>query len=144
MVTIFIQPAIRDGVPPAGPDLSRMTVPLREPRQALQIEVPPIDFEVGRNPAAVFVAPSPKGSDVDMAPYLRQAELPPGRGVTVVLRVEVLETGEPGRVVLDISSGIRLADQAAIEYARTRRWYAGRANGVPHTMWIRWGVRLQG
>jgi len=60
-----------------------------------------------------------------------------------VLRIEVLDTGEPGRIEVDASSGSAQVDQAAINYARTLHWYAGRMDGTPHAMWIRWGVRLQ-
>jgi TonB family protein len=61
----------------------------------------------------------------------------------VVLRVEVLESGDPGRIQVDVSSGSQQIDQAAMDYARIQHWYAGRLNGVPHAIWIRWGVRLQ-
>lgn len=61
----------------------------------------------------------------------------------MVLRIEILPTGEPGRIDVDVSSGSRQVDQAAIDYARLHRWYAGRNGDSPQTMWIRWGVRLQ-
>ncbi|MFL6605670.1 MAG: TonB family protein [Steroidobacteraceae bacterium] len=78
-----------------------------------------------------------------MTPFIARAALLPGEGATVVLRVEVLETGIPGRVEIDVSSGSNQVDQAAVSYARTQRWYAGRVDGLAHSVWIRWGVRLQ-
>lgn len=110
----------------------------------MDIELPEINFVVSRNEAAVSVAPSLKeGGHTNMAPYIRQAALLPGEGATVVLRIEVLATGEPGGIEIDTSSGSGQVDQAAVDYARTRRWYAGRINGAPRAIWIRWGVRLQ-
>jgi TonB family protein len=101
-------------------------------------------FDVSRNNEAASTAPVLQdGARRDMEPYVKQAALLPGEGVTVVLRIEVLETGEPGRIEIDASSGSAQVDEAAIGYARTRHWYAGRTNGTPHPMWVRWGVRLQ-
>jgi TonB family protein len=78
-----------------------------------------------------------------MAPYVTQAALLPGEGATVVLRVEVLSTGEPGRIDVEVSSGSRQVDQASMDYARQLRWYAGHIADRAEPMWIRWGVRLQ-
>jgi len=145
LVAILIQPRIQDaGDVPAGPDLSRLLARLETPPKALDIELPEIDVVVARNEAAASAAPSPKeAGHTNMGPYIRQAALLPGEGATVVLRIEVLATGEPGRIEIDTSSGSAQIDQAAVDYARTRRWYAGWMNGAPHAMWIRWGVRLQ-
>jgi TonB family protein len=108
------------------------------------IDLPQIDFAVDRNNAAVSTAPSLQYSArSSMQPYIRQAALLPGEGATVVLRIEVLGDGEPGRIQIETSSGSARIDQAAIDYARSQHWYAGRLNGEPHSMWIRWGVRLQ-
>jgi protein TonB len=67
----------------------------------------------------------------------------PGEGATVVLRIEVLPNGEPGRIEIDASSGSSQVDEAAMDYARAHRWYAGRDGQTPQAMWVRWGVRLQ-
>jgi TonB family protein len=142
-VTAFIQPKIRDdGAPTAYPDLSALIMRARTP--LIHIEQPEISFEVSRNNAASSAAPTLQDSGQrDTEPFIKQAALLPGEGVTVVLRIEVLESGEPGRIEIDTSSGSAQVDEAAIAYAHTRHWYAGRTNGTPHPMWIRWGVRLQ-
>lgn len=36
----------------------------------------------------------------------------------MVLRIEVLESGDPGRIEIDASSGSQQVDQAAVDYAR--------------------------
>jgi len=74
---------------------------------------------------------------------IAQAALLPGEGATVVLRIEVLTSGEPGRIEADVTSGSRQVDQAAIAYARQHYRYAGRVRELSEAMWIRWGVRLQ-
>ncbi len=145
LVTAFIHPTIRDaGTATARPDLSRLVIRVDKPLVNLNIEAPAIIFDETRNNAATSAAPSLQDSGQrDMGPFIKQAGLLPGEGVTVVLRIEVLDTGEPGRIEIDATSGSRQVDQAALDYARTRHWYAGRVNGNPHPMWIRWGVRLQ-
>jgi TonB family protein len=142
-VTAFIQPKIRDdGAPSVHPDLSALIMRAKTP--LIYIDQPEISFEVARNNAATSAAPSLQDSTQrDTEPFIEQAALLPGEGATVVLRIEVLESGEPGRIEIDTSSGSPQVDEAAIAYAHTRHWYAGRTNGTPHPMWIRWGVRLQ-
>jgi len=144
-MTVFIKPTIRDNPTSLpAPNLSRITFTAPELLPVLNIEHPDVDFEVDRNSGAGMTAPTLKGSGLtDMTPYIKQAALLPGEGATVVLRVEVLETGEPGRIEIDTSSGSRQVDQAVVNYARTQRWYPGRTSGSAHAMWIRWGVRLQ-
>jgi TonB family protein len=110
----------------------------------LHIEQPDIDFSTSPNESAGASAPIIKNANpADMGPFIARAALLHGEGATVVLRVEVLETGAPGRIEVDASSGSRQVDEAAVDYARTRRWVAGRVNGIPQTTWIRWGVRMQ-
>jgi hypothetical protein len=46
-------------------------------------------------------------------------------------------------MAVDVTSGSRQVDQAAMDYARHLRWFAGRSNETPEAMWIRWSVRLQ-
>jgi protein TonB len=143
VMTIFLRPAIHeaDGTPP-GPDLSMLVIPTDAPR--LDIAVPGIAYDTTRNAGATVAAPSLRPDNaVSMAPFIAEAALLPGEGATVVLKIEILATGEPGRIEIDGSSGSRQVDQAAIDYARLHRWYAGRTGDRPQTMWIRWGVRLQ-
>jgi TonB family protein len=144
LVTVFIRPKIRDDLTLPGPDLSRISYRSLMQLPLLHIDHPAIDAEVARNNGSGMAAPTLQGpGDADIAPYIRQAALLPGEGVTVVLRIEVLATGEPGHIEIDVSSGSGQVDQAAIGYARIQHWYAGRINGVRKVMWIRWGVRLQ-
>jgi len=144
-VTVFIKPKISDDAgKSAGPDISKLTVRIPDPSAAVHIEPVELGFYTSRNHAAAMAAPSLEGDGQSgIGPYIREAALSPGHGATVVLRVEVLETGEPGRIEVDVSSGDARADQAAVDYARVQRWFAGRITGVPSTMWIRWAVRLQ-
>lgn len=145
LTTLFLRPAIHedDGTPP-GPDLSMLVLPVEAPLPALDLDAPPIAYETARNEGAAIAAPSLRpDTAVSLEPYIAQAALLPGEGATVVLKIEVLATGEPGRIEIDASSGSRQVDQAAIDYARQHRWYAGRSGNDPQSMWIRWGVRLQ-
>jgi hypothetical protein len=145
MMTIFLIPAIKDGngsLP--GPDLSMLVVPIDAPLPALQLDAPAIAYDVARNAGAGVAAPSLRPDNaVGLAPFIAQAALLPGEGATVVLKIEVLANGEPGRIDIDTTSGSQQVDQAAIDYARQQRWYAGRIGDVIQAMWIRWGVRLQ-
>jgi hypothetical protein len=81
---------------------------------------------------------------VSTAEFARSSGLPQGSGATVVLRVEVLGTGAVGQVEVDVSGGSRRIDQAAIAYVRILNWVGGRVEDKPETLWIRWGVRLNG
>lgn len=64
---------------------------------------------------AAVAAPSLRpDTAVSLEPYIAQAALLPGEDATVVLRIEVLASGKPGRI----------GDRT-------------------ESMWIRWGVRLQ-
>jgi hypothetical protein len=144
LVVVFSQPTIRDSTGPTSSDLSRRLVLTRIRLTSLSLDSPRIDFEVDRNPGSVISAPVLQTEGrTDIGPYLKKASLLPGEGATVVLRVEVLATGNPGRILVEATSGSGQIDQAAVDYARTRHWYAGRANGEARTMWIRWGLRLQ-
>jgi TonB family protein len=80
---------------------------------------------------------------LDPRPYAEQAGLAEGEGATVVLRVEVLDSGLLGRVEVEVSGGRASIDAAAVDFARSTPWVAGCVDGRPLTMWIRWGVRLQ-
>jgi TonB family protein len=143
-VTTYILPKIREATGNDIPDLSTLVVQLDTHFTDLHIDQPQFEFEVARTAGASSTAPSLIGrTQIDMNAYVRQAALLPGEGATVVLRIEVLANGDAGRIEVDTSSGSQRSDQAAIDYARTRHWNAGRVNGVARAVWIRWGVRLQ-
>ena len=116
------------------------------PREAPVI-VSDRDPDVDRLEVAVIgvgtTPPRPDDGAPDASGYARDAGLPPGNGATVVLRIEVLGTGELGRIEVDVSGGRREIDQAAIAYARAMPWIGGMVDGRRESMWIRWGVRLQ-
>ena len=88
--------------------------------------------------------PHPDDAVVDPVPFAREAGLSPGEGATVVLRLEVLGTGELGRVEVDVSGGTLEIDRSAIAYVKALPWLGGMIDGRPSIIWIRWGVRLQG
>lgn len=90
------------------------------------------------------MAPHPAEYAIDQTPFARRAGLQAGQGATVVLRVEVLGSGDVGRVELDVSGGTAEIDSAAVAYAHALPWVGGMIDGLPATMWIRLGVRLEG
>lgn len=95
------------------------------------------------NAAAVIVAPQLLDAHPpDVAPFARQAGLLPGESAVVVLRVEVLPDGHVGQVKVDVSSGSRQVDEAAMAYAQTLAWVPGRLHGLETSTWVRQGVRL--
>lgn len=145
LITLFIRPRIREaGEPVSVVDPSSLQLRLNPELTDLLTAQPEFDFSVARNDSAAVVAPTLQGDGHSgIQPYLQQTGLRPGQGATVVLRIEVLESGDPGRIEIDASSGSQQVDQAAMDYARIQHWYAGRTNGTPRPMWVRWGVRLQ-
>jgi TonB family protein len=145
LTTLFLRPAIHEGQDTApGPDLGMLAISTDTPMPILDIPAPLVAYETSRAEGATITAPTLRPDNaVAIAPYIAQAALLPGEGATVVLQVEVLATGEPGRIEVDASSGSRQVDQAAIDYAKHHRWYAGRLGEHSESMWIRWGVRLQ-
>jgi len=144
LVTVFTKPRISEDGGSTGPDLSKLVIRIPDSRAAVHIEPIELSFYVSRNTAATVAAPSLQGDGRQgIEPYVEKAALVPGQGATVVLRIEVLDTGAPGRIEVDVSSGSAQVDEAAVGYARAQRWYAGRMAGAPRTMWIRWAVRLQ-
>ena len=145
LITVFVRPPIREASEPASVvDPSSLQLRLNPQLNALADTQPDFDFSVPRNDSATVVAPTLQGDGHSgIQPYLQRAGLRRGEGATVVLCIEVLESGDPGRIEIDVSSGSRQVDLAAVDYARIQHWYAARANGTPHSMWIRWGIRLQ-
>lgn len=89
------------------------------------------------------MAPHPDDSSVDPTEYARRAGLQAGEGATIVLRLEVLGTGDLGTILVETTGGSEAIDMAAIDYVRALAWAGGRVDGRPATIWIRWGVRLQ-
>ena len=145
LITVFVRPRIREPGEPVSV-VDPATLQLRvDPRLATsQLAEAAFDVSVERNDSAAMVAPTLQGDGHSgIQPYLQQAGLTAGAGATVVLRIEVLESGDPGRIEIDASSGRPQVDQAAVSFARIQHWYAGRVNGTARRMWIRWGVRLQ-
>ena len=95
------------------------------------------------NAEAVIVAPQLLDTDPPAtAPFAQQAGLRPGESAVVVLRVEVLSDGHVGQVEVDVSSGSRQVDEAAVAYAQTLAWVPGRLHGIEMSTWVRQGVRL--
>ena len=126
--------------------------PISTSRQVLVPKDAPIAYDIqvpdGVRPVVVVagVGTMPPHADdavPDAAPYARDAGLKPGEGATVVLRLEILGSGELDRVDIDVSGGRAEIDQAAIAYARAIQWNGGMIDGRPVTIWIRWGIRLQ-
>ena len=89
------------------------------------------------------MAPRPASTPADTERYARAAGLLAGQGATVVLRVEVLPTGDVGRVEIDVSCGESRVDSAAVAYIRSLAWIPGMVDGEPVTLWLRWPVRIQ-
>ena len=126
------QPPMRDVVVLEDPTGKTMTVP-----------APPVVRFAEINAAAVIVAPQLLDTDPpDMAPFARQAGLRPGESAVVVLRVEVLPGGHVGQVEVDVSSGSRQVDEAAVAYVQILAWVPGRLHGIETSTWVRQGVRL--
>jgi TonB family protein len=145
MKVFFIEPTKQtEGSDAAEPDLARLMVMTDHPLDLTSAALNPFEYSESRSAGTTISAPTLKGGNpIDMTPFIAQAALLPGEGATVVLRVEVLDTGEPGRMAVDVSSGSRQVDQAAMDYARQLRWFAGRTGEAAQAMWIRWSVRLQ-
>jgi hypothetical protein len=89
-------------------------------------------------------APQVVDAPLDAAPFARSAGLQPGHGAAVVLRIEVLGTGDLGAIIVEASGGTDAIDAAAIDYVRALTWSGGMVDGKPATIWIRWGVWLPG
>ena len=88
------------------------------------------------------IPPTAEAEGVDKARYVAAAGLVHGDGATVVFRIEVLDSGEIGRIEVDVSSRDPRIDEAAMAYLRAWHWRSGTHNGEPRSMWIRLGVRF--
>jgi TonB family protein len=79
----------------------------------------------------------------DTKPFAVRAGLAAGQGATVVLRIEVKDDNELGRISVEVSGGSAEIDAAAIAYARSMSWVGAVINGNPVTMQVRYAVHLQ-
>lgn len=145
MTTWIIQPRIVPaGTPDARKDAERLTLKIPNSIKRLDIAVPDINFAIERNDVAQVAAPIPAGLvGTDSRRFAQLAGLLPGEGATVVLRVEVLTSGVPGRIEVAFSSGAPSVDRAAIAYARTQRWSPGLVDGREQPVWVQYGVHLR-
>jgi len=92
---------------------------------------------------AIIVAPRILEAELpEVAPYANMAGLSTGQTSMVVLRVEVLPDGSVGRIRIDVSSGSKQVDEAAIRFAQRTRWIPGSVGGINETVWTRYGVQL--
>ena len=71
------------------------------------------------------------------APYLLSAKRRRGIEGTVILRIEVLPTGEPGQVDILQSSGDESLDAPARESVRRWKFHPARHGGKPVSGWAR-------
>ena len=117
---------------------------LQDPAEpAIGLPLAPTIRFANANPGAVTTAPQPLDSELpDMRPYAQLAGLRPGESAVVVLRIEVLPSGHAGQVEVDVSSGSRQVDDAAVAYAQALSWVPGRMRGSELATWVRQGVRL--
>jgi len=139
MLTVYVRPrVVVSRAPSVAPPAIRVPkdAPLLYDAAIPEIEEPTIAvLGVGTMP------PHPDDAAIDPAPFARQAGLQPGDGATIVLRLQVLWTGDVGDVEVDVSSGAPAIDRAAIDYARAIPWIGGMIDGRPQTIWIRWGLQ---
>lgn len=141
LVAVYMRPLVVVGGPESAPK-PRFVVPRDAPilpELAPPDVDPPIVTVVG-----VGTLPPALGDPLpDSAAFARDAGLLTGEGVTVVLRLEVLGSGDLDHIMVEVSGGNDRLDEAAIAYARALPWTGGMVDGRPQTLWIRWGVRLQ-
>jgi TonB family protein len=117
---------------------------IRVPVESIPVVVPDLQLEVTEEVLGLGRMVAHPTARIDPAMIGAAAGLLAGEQATVVLRVEILPSGEVGQVVTELSSGSRAVDAAVEEYVRTLNWVAGRADGRPEAQWIRWGIQLLG
>ncbi len=109
----------------------------------LSLAMPQIDAAASetdaQNSAPVLASVVPEEMRLALA---QRAGLHAQEQVTVLLRIEILATGQVGEVVVERSGGTPAMDAAAMDYVRMLHWIAGRRGGEPAACIIRWGVRL--
>lgn len=146
LVTLLSKPVIRESLGGLSSlDLSHRVVTLDPSSLMTGVSIIPLSYETPPNPGATISAPVIQNvEEISKAPFVREAALLPGESGAVVLRIEVLADGAVGQVDVEVSSGSRQIDAAAVAYVRQLRWNPGRLNGVAQPVWIRWGVTLDG
>jgi TonB family protein len=128
----------------AEPTLEKLPIEIAMPQLA-EIQVEPEAPESTAIQFGQFIPPRPEQPDAaGISQFERQASLKPGQMVRVILRVEVLPSGDTGTVAIDTASGVPSADTAAVEYARTLRWIPASFGGEPTKMKIRLPVVFTG
>jgi TonB family protein len=115
-------------------DTLPMLTSLETPAESVAIE----------RPNTGIIPPHPAAPIADASAFAPNSGVPTGVHVTVVLRVEVNGNGTLGRVQVEVSGGSALIDNAAIAYVRSLRWIGGRTGDRPASMWVRWGVPING
>ena len=144
---VFLEAAETVVVPP----VAASTIGVDEPLEQFAAVVPGLDeplvfddsdaieSEAATNPP--IVAPRILEEELpDVAPYASTAGLSTGQTSLVVLRIEVLPDGSVGRIRIDVSSGSKQVDDAAIRFALLTRWIPGSVGGINETVWTRYGV----
>jgi len=96
-------------------------------------------------PGPVYHAPQIDSAFVvDSARFAREAGLPEGQRMSVVLAIEVGHDGTVTRVSVSQSSGDPRIDRAASAYAQELHWIAGSIDGQPRSLWTQLTVTLTG
>ena len=132
------QPSVAS-IPELKPALIEPTSVAIAPPEFVVIEEP----NDNAPPMARYAAPQWLSSATsDIGALARDAGLADGTVATVVLRVQVLPTGSPGQIFVDVGSGDARVDVVAVAYAQTQRWLPGMINGVAAAMQIRWAVHV--
>ena len=132
-------PAVSAVAPAIQPALIYPMPLVIEPPNIVVIDEPGSDML----PEAQFAAPQwMSSSNDDLRSMARAAGVSEGANATVVLRVEVLPSGAPGIVSVEVSSGDSHIDAVAIAYAQSQRWLPGMISGMPVAMRVRWAVHV--
>ena len=144
MVVLLLKPRLlleSPSIPlPAVLPLQFSTSAITDPNLPLPEELRSVKLTAGTG----TLAAGPGGPELpDSKPFAIQAGLSSGQGATVVLRVEVLDDNEPGRILVEVSGGSAVIDAAAIAYARTMPWIGAVVDGKPVPMEVRYAVHLQ-
>lgn len=118
---------------------------IRAPKSALALNVPvptslrPIVVSVGIGTMVPRIA----NPDADSSIFALAAGLTSGQAAMVVLRLEVLASGDLGQIIVEQSGGTPAIDVQAVAYARSLIWTGGMIDGRPATIWIRRAVTLR-
>jgi TonB family protein len=143
---ILLTPSEPEATPPKHVSTVRGKASTRKAAHAAStIEVPVVTELASLESAssAAIVAPRILQEALpDSAPFATMAGLSPGQKSFVVLRVEILIDGSVGRIRIDVSSGNKLVDEAAMKYAQLTRWLPGSVGGIKENVWARYGVQL--